>query len=231
MKKTPLLPLLFLSATWLSLSSASGSLLAPGTSLPPDIFTPIVGGTLEASLNSGLVTSTNGKLTFDVVTAVYSDPSNVFGAGDLDFVYQVQSSASSVDGISRLTAIDFTGFQTDVGYTIAGSALPGGVFVDGNAFPPQTVDRSLGGGTIGFNFPIPSSINPRQTSFALIIETNATTFTTGAFNVIDGGVSTVAAFEPTAPAVPDTGATAILLSLGVIGLCAAYRALGYGSVA
>jgi hypothetical protein len=236
MKKTHLLPLSFLSAIamLLSISSAFASLLPPSTTLPPDVFVAIPGGTLLAFSNSGSVTATNGKITFDVVTAVYADPLNVFGAGGLDFVYQVQNSAASPDAIGRLTAIDFTGFSTDVGFTPSGSALPGGLFVDGTlGVYPELVDRSLSGGTIGFTFnaPIPLSILPGQTSAALIIETNATSFAPGSFNIIDGGVSTVHAFQPSVPSVPDGDNTAILLGIGLIGLCAGYRALGYCSVA
>ena len=233
MKKTHLLPLSFLSAIamFLSLSSASASLLAPGTVLPPDIFAPLPGATLLASLNSGPVTSTNGSVTFDLVTAVYADPTNPFGAGDLDFVYQVQNFAVSPDAIARLTAINFTGFQTDVGFTAIGSAIPGGLFVDGTQ-APQLVGRALSGDVTSFIYEglAPSTFVPGSISTALIIETNATMFAPGKFNVIDGGVSTVDAFQPLA-AVPDSGTTATLLGLGVIGLCAAYRALGSGSVA
>jgi len=233
MKKTSLLSLSFLSAIamLLSLSSASATVLPPGLSGPPDFFTPIPGGTLLASSNSGTVTSTNGLITFDVVTAVYSDPTNVFGAGDLSFVYQVMNSANSVDGISRLTAINFTGFLTDVGVTTMGASIPGGLFVNGLSQLPQTVDRSIGGDTIGFNYPIPFNILPGQTSLAMIIETNATAFKPGFFNIIDGGVSTVNAFAPTTPAVPESGSTAILLSLSMVGLLVGYTALARRSVA
>jgi hypothetical protein len=229
MKKTPLLSLAFLSATVLSISPASATVLPPGGSGLPDIFAGIPGGTLLASLNTGSITSTNGKITFTLVTAVYSDPGNIFGANDLDFVYQVQNSANSVDGIARTTAIDFTGFQTDVGYITAGSTLPGGLFVNGTA-PPGFVDRSLSGGTVGFtfNFPPFPGILPGQTSTVLVIQTNATAFNAGNFNVIDGGVSTVSTFQP-AP-VPECSTT-ILLGLGMIGLIAAYKVLGRRPVA
>jgi hypothetical protein len=43
--------------------------------------------------------------------AVYSAPPNTFGAGDLDFVYQVSNDADSVDFIGRLTASGFLGLD------------------------------------------------------------------------------------------------------------------------
>src|SRR6266446_5913369 len=228
MKKTSLFSLSFLSAIamLLSLSSASATVLPPSGFGPPDVFAGIPGGTLLASFDSGTVTSTNGKITFDMVTAVYRS-----GTGLLDFVYQVTNSATSVDGITRLTAIDFTGFVTDVGVTPNGATLPGGLFVNGNSLLPQTVDRSISGDTIGFNYPIPFNILPGETSLAMIIETNATQFKAGSFNIIDGGVSTVNAFEPTRLAVPESGSTAILLSLSMVGLLVGYTALARRAVA
>src|SRR4029077_12739266 len=115
--------------------------------------------------------------------------------------------------------IDFTGFMTDVGFIATGSAIPGGLFVDGTQ-APQLVGRGLSGDTVSFIYEglAPSTFVPGQTSIALVIQTNATAFTAGKFNVIDGGVSTVEAFQPTVARVPDSGSTAILLGLGIIGL-------------
>ncbi|HEY1629437.1 MAG TPA: hypothetical protein VGF52_06240 [Tepidisphaeraceae bacterium] len=192
---------------------AQASVLTPGPGAsPPDIFIP-VGATLLASNNSGTVTSSSGTLIFDMASAVYSDPSNTFGAGDLDFMYQVATSASSLDSIERVTAINFTGFLTDVGYTPTGSSLPGGLFVDGSA-APELVDRVLPGDVVGFSFnaPLTLPVTPGQTSTVLMIETDATNFTTGHVNVTDGGVSTVDAFQP-APAPEPAGMLAMSLLL------------------
>ena len=181
--------------------------LPPGGSGPPDIFNPLPGATLFASItgpfNSGLIMGT-------YTAAVFSDPNNPFGAGDLDFVYQVANSASSQDAIIRLTAINFTGFLTDVGYTATGSAIPGGLFVNGTT-SPVSVDRSFGGDTVGFQMGMaPNGILPGATSVALLIETNATAFHAGNLNMIDGGTTTVAAFAP----VPEPAAGTLLL-LGI----------------
>jgi|SRR5579864_84529 len=219
-------------AMWLGLpamlifsQAASASLLAPGTTLPPDIFPACSGCVLLASLNSGNITVTNGlgiTLTFDVVSAVYSDPFNPFGAGDLDFVYQA-SNVSGNDSVGRVTAGVFSGFQTDVGFTAAGSALPGGLFVDGTQ-APQLVSRSTavvnGGATIGFIYDAlaSSTFNPATTSTALMIETDATNFIAGDVHLIDDVVGTAPAFEPAA-AVPEP---TLLMPLcgGLLALCA-----------
>jgi hypothetical protein len=199
--------------------AASASLIAPGTTLPPDIFPACPGCTLDASVNSGPITVSNGQgitLTFDVVSAVYSDPSNVFGAGDLDFVYQV-TNVSGNDSIGRITAGVFSGFMTDVGFTATGSALPGGLFVDGTE-APQLVSRSSvlnNGATVGFIYDAltPSTFGPGTTSTALIVETDATNFKEGNVNVIDDVVGSTSAFEPSA-AVPEP--TSLLPLIGVL---------------
>ena len=96
----------------------------------------------------------------------------------------------------------FSVFQTDVGFTATGSALPGGLFVDGTQ-APQQVSRSAvvpnNGATVGFiyNGLAPSTFAPGTTSTALIIETDAKNFTAGNVNVIDDVVGSTAAFEPT----------------------------------
>ena len=218
-------------ALWLGLpamlifsEAASASLLAPGTTLPPDIFPACVGCTLDASLNSGPITVSNGQgitLTFDVVSAVYSDPSNPFGAGDLDFVYQV-TNVSGNDFIGRVTAGVFSGFMTDVGFTATGSALPGGLFVDGTQ-APQLVSRSTAlnqGATVGFiyNALAPSIFAPGTTSTALIVQTDATNFAVGNLNVIDDVVGSTAAFEPTVRTVVPEPTSLLLLGSGLLAL-------------
>jgi hypothetical protein len=187
---------------------------------PPDVFPGCAGCTLLASFNSGTVTS--GLLTFDLNSAVYLDPSNTFGAGDLDFMYQVSNSASSSDSITRVTAINFTGFLTDVGFTTAGASLPGGLFVNGTV-APQLVDR-LSAATVGFSFnaPLTLVIAPGETSTVLIIETDATQFTAGTANIIDGSVATVDAFEPASSPTPEP-VSALLMGTGLLSIAVIRR--------
>jgi hypothetical protein len=160
-----------------------------------------------------------GTMSGTYEAAVYSDPTNTFGANDLDFVYQVSNDSNSTDSIGRLTAISFLGYQTDVGYTATGSAL-GSSFVDGSV-APEFVDRVSPGNTVGFSFNAPAflPVAPGQTSNVLIIETDATNFKeAGNLNIIDGGVTTVTAFEPTAsPSVPEPNFL-LLLCIGLLAL-------------
>ena len=207
---------LVFSALLVLVSVAHATILTPGTGGQlPDIFTGCSGCTLLATHDTGLVTSSfNGvTLTFDLVAAVYSDPNNTFGAGDLDFMYQVTNEARSTDSIGRVTALDFTGFQTDVGYNTAGSTLPGSVFATDGTVAPGLVDRNTAS-TVGFGFSVPplfALIRPGTTSMVLMIETNAINFQLGKASVIDGSATTVDAFGP-APAkpVPEPGSLALL---------------------
>ena len=201
-----------LSAFFAFSGETKATIIAPGPgAFPPDIFS-LSGTTLLASVTSPNVVALGGGFTSTVTAAVYSDPANVFGAGDLDFVYQITNSPSSADAIGRVTGVNFTGFSTDVGFVVNGGSLPGGLFVDGTV-SPQLVDR-VSADVVGFSFNAPSTnpISPGQTSTVLVIETNATNFTAGNVNLIDGDVSRVAAFQPTA--IPEP-ASLTLLSIGI----------------
>jgi hypothetical protein len=180
------------------MGTVQATVLPPGTSGLPDLFAPPAGSILLAS--TGVVHWTNsvGTMSGTFTSEVFKDPNNTFAAGDLDFLYQVSNSAQSTDSIARTTAINFTGFFTDVGFTASGSTL-GGPFVDGTV-APELVDR-VSANVIGFTFNAPflNVIGPGQTSNVLIVETNATMFAPGNFNLIDGGVTTLGAFSPSGP--------------------------------
>ncbi|HEY3937120.1 MAG TPA: PEP-CTERM sorting domain-containing protein [Bryobacteraceae bacterium] len=200
--------------------AVQATILTPGPGAsPPDIFTFTCPGascpTLLAFTTSTWTNSTS-TMSGTYEAAVYSDPNNTFGAGNLDFVYQVSNDAGSTDSIGRVSAINFTGWSTDVGYTSTGSALGSG-FVDGT-IAPELVDRVSPGDSIGFSFnaPLTTLIAPGQTSTMLIIETNATTYKPGDLNIIDGGVSTVATYEPgSAPTTPEP-ASMLLMGGGLL---------------
>jgi hypothetical protein len=201
--------------TFVVFSGPAKAVLLPPGSPPtaPDDFTStnLAGATELASITS-MFTTTLGTTTGTITASVFHDPTNVLGSGDLTFVYQIHNNTTSLDDLFRGTATNFTGFMTDVGFTSLGLGIPGGHFVSGS-MSPSTVDRlNSSGDTVGFNF---AGLSPGATSYALIIETNATEFAPGHFSVIDGGVATVDAFQPT---VPDGGSTVALLGITLAGL-------------
>jgi hypothetical protein len=55
-------------------------------------------------------------LTVDLVSAVYSDPSNTFGSGKLDFTYQVTNASS--DGLITQPVVVGLGLLVIVPYAI-----------------------------------------------------------------------------------------------------------------
>jgi hypothetical protein len=215
MKNKSLIASLALLAFVVFSGPAKAVLLPPGSPpTAPDGFTPLPGATQLATTGPQAFVTTIGTATGFITASVFSDPTNTFGAGDLTFVYQISNNASSTDALIRGTATNFTGFMTDVGYTLTGGSIPGGAFVNGTVIP-GTVDRlQPSGDTVGFNF-LAAPIGPGMTTVALIIQTNATRFTSGNFSVIDGGVATVAAFSPT---LPDGGSAVALLGIALAGL-------------
>ncbi len=188
---------------------------APGDTVFPGLVPPGTDpGTLLASLSAPF-TSTLGTTSGTLVSAVFEEAS-----GTLDFYYQVTNNTTAAscgtvgkpacDPISRETDTTFTGFTTSLGFRVDGSTLPIGIFVDGTVVP-VTADRNSVGDVVGFSFQPPDAakIQPGQTSNILVISTDATNFTSGNASVIDGGVTTVASFEP-APAIPEPGSFFLL---------------------
>jgi hypothetical protein len=142
-----------------------------------------------------------------LLSQVYAgDPSNPFGG--LTFSYVIANDPTSLDAIERFTAVNFTGFLTDVG------------FVPGSPFAPSLVDRSLFGDTIGFSFFNNAGllqILPGQTSTQLVIRTNAQFFNNVNDSVIDGAVVSVASFGPTLVPEPATlGLVALGIGMGAL---------------
>ena len=197
---------------------AQANLLPPGppVTAAPDIFGFVCPGpncpTFVATTGLTGFVSTTGSVTGNYIASVYRDTTNPGGfagcaGGCLDFVYQVFTSRNSPEGIGRVTAANFGAFLVDAGYDATGGTDFLAPFVNGGVVP-QLIDRV--GGTIGFAFATPNpnlKVAPGQNSVTLIISTNATAYTNGFFNIIDGSTFTGAAFQPAA--VPEPASFAL----------------------
>jgi hypothetical protein len=187
--------------------------------------TPVTGPFLA---NTGLqdFTATNSlgqtTITGEYQAMVYSDPSNNFCAGCLDFFVFVESNSTSTDAIERITLASFSNFFVSAGYSVGADSKPSGV-------DPSTVDRSSNGDVVGFNFSTLPGVAPGETTAVLEIETNATKFMTGTLQIIDSSVASVTAFEPCLGTVPEASSISmtllggLLLGLGFIGRRRAVR--------
>lgn len=162
--------------------------------------------------------------TFDA--AVYSGNDTFCPTTDcLIFAYQVTDTGGVAAGtgiIEHVTASNFANFSTDVGDQTLSTATS--VFAAGGT-APSTVDRSLSGpgAVVTFDFPDATGGNsdliPGDHSTVLIVETNATNYTTGLFSAIDGATATASGFGP-ASATPEPASMALigsaLLGLGLL---------------
>jgi hypothetical protein len=224
--------------------SAKADALGPGGSGPADAFVlgysscPGVSGggscvqprtVLSSNLPFG---STWGVAPFSgsAYEQVESDPTNVFCSGCLDFLFQVSNNVGSNQNITRVDETGFGGYLTDVGYDSVslGSLVlcgidDGGFCNNGDpATVPATVDRSLDGNTVGFNFPVGAS--PNENTVDIVIETNATSFADPVATIYgsNGGTGTIDIYGPSGPPVGGTPtpepSTGLLLGAGLLGL-------------
>jgi hypothetical protein len=189
-------------------SPAWANKLPPGGSGSPDVLTIGVGATLLATTGAKTwsYTTTAGTTSGEYESLVYSDPTNVYCAGCLDFLFLVFNNASSADNLDRVTDSAFGAFSTDIGYLGPPSSCSLGPNVN-----PTTVDRSNDGGGVGnvagFNFS-GGSLKKGDCTSVLVVETNTKLFTNGNLSIIDSGTATVASFQPTA--IPEPASMALM---------------------
>jgi hypothetical protein len=183
-------------------ASAWAAPLLPNTSMAATPEVEPLGGSVVAG---PLVTPLTGAaFTATLTSTVYSgDTANPFPGG-LTFVYVVHNDGTSVDAIGRTTLNGFANFQTDASYSTLSSGTA-----------PATMNRSINGNVVGFSFvgpPLgPAVLAPGTTSMTLVIQTDATAWTTDIGNVIDGSIASGRIY---APAVPEP-ATMMLLVAGL----------------
>jgi hypothetical protein len=177
---------------------AQASVLSNGSSNPPSPLFPT--GT-QVAWTSGTITTPTFVATY--TQWVYADPGNTWCVGCLDFVYQFTNLGG--DANERYSMYNFAGFLIDAGTSPFGS------------HDPTTIDRSLLGPVIGFNFPGADGVSPGMTTPLLVIETNALYYTSGFVSAQDGTAGYGFAYAPSA--VPEPSSLALIGgSLSVFGL-------------
>ena len=185
---------------------ANATIIAPGSSGPPDALD--ASGPILADTGVLSFTGVNGRFSGTARSLVVQDSLNPFAAGDLTFLFQLSSDATSLDSIQRITDALFGGFLTDVGQ---GPPHPPFFDCDPDCVSAATVDRSADGNVIGWNYGVGAGLEPGDYTLALIVQTNATQFTTGHIQVINADIATVDSFAPTL--VPEPSSIVLLSSL------------------
>jgi uncharacterized repeat protein (TIGR03803 family) len=197
--------------------------LPPGAGpVAPDVFAAYPSGTIVASLAPQSFALPDGDGgTF--VTAVVRDPNNVFGAGDLDFLYQWTANTDNPDNFTETSASGFGTFATDVGF-IDSTSVPASLTAyfqtpsGRNIAAPDSVQRSVSGKTIDWLFS-DQGLNPGDVGYVLEVQTSAgpTGWSAGSAEIEAGAAANVNAFAPAA--VPEPSALA-LLAIASAGLLA-----------
>lgn len=142
--------------------------------------------------------------------------------GHLDFLIQVSVATGD---IGRVTTGTFAGFTIANASAVAAQALPGGTAAFAlstmtlNPTDPTPIDRTKNGSSVGFNFDA-NTMTAGETSFVLVIQTDADDFAAGRISLIDSGTQDVAGFQPVV-GVPEP-ASMTLLGIGLAGMA------GYG---
>lgn len=194
--------------------SAQALVLMPGSGpLPVFIENTAFGGTVLDSIQ-GPIAAPFWSGTFR--TAVVDGPEP---GVNLDFYYQVTNSANSQHSLGRITGANFANtFITDVYQTYDDWSI----FVTGQR-PALAGDRGTDG-TVGFYFapglliangesllqfelPEFGKIAPGESSYTLIVRTNATAYEPGVMGIINGSGTSAVAFQP---AIPEPGSMALL---------------------
>jgi hypothetical protein len=192
-------------ASWLGVATLAVPLpVTPGIPAVPEPD-PVGGVSITLGPVPFLAPTFSGTL---LSTVTVGDATNPFGPGALTFTYVLTNDAVSVHPIERLTLNGYAGFLVDASF----QGPPAGL-------APDEISRSISD-LVGFEFD--PALMPGGISAVLVLQTDATTYTTSTAAVINGtstfGVPILAPAigggnvpEPTTLAVAGTVAAAMLL--------------------
>jgi hypothetical protein len=174
--------------------------LAPGATVIPTTVAGNFFSNFTVLGNTGAVAYSAGDDSGTIQEWVGTWSGNPVSGDDMVFVYQVTLTGGDA---ARVTGGSYAGFTTDVFTNVDGSGTTA----------PSDASRSASGVVVGFDFN--PNLLPVATSYLLIVDTNATGFTSGPMSVIDDNTFTTPGFAPANTPEPST------LSLLGTGLLAA----------
>jgi hypothetical protein len=200
-------------------SLSATTLLNPGATLSPDVFSgtsaytglTFVASTGQQTITTPTFTANYTEWVYRWTTPSASSPGPALCFGCLDFFIELTN--VSGDAVQSISTGSFVGFNTAAGYnTAAIPGINGGVAVTGVV--PNSADRSVSGATDRFNFQT-TNIAPGQSSALLEIQTDATNYVSSFVSAQDSTAGSGPGFAPTSAPEPGTMA---MLGLGLIGL-------------
>ncbi len=194
----------------ITLPSAYATTLAPGQTAAPDVFTNATSTyTFLASISGTInpVPGTSFNATY--VEEVAKDPNNTFCANCITFLIGMNNKGPGI--VERVSTSAFDNFLTDAGVNTAMSST--------GAVAPTSVDRSINGNVVGFNFiPPGQAVSGAQNSMVLEIMTNATSYVPGFVSIQDGQAGTGPGFQPASATPEPVSMTLLGGGLALLGL-------------
>jgi hypothetical protein len=167
----------------------------PQTLSPVPSVSSLPSGTVVAHETESFTgTVTFGTITDTITGSLFSEVVDVGTGGNhqYDFVYQVTNTGTGNDDeISRLSLSSFTGVTTDVSDSAAASTYS----VAGTIAPTSVSDPDPSGDIITWDFD-PSDIGQGQTTYSLIIATDANSYTQGNGSLTDDAIANASAEAP-----------------------------------